>query len=331
MSYTLDAEYINKISHRLENFKWKTSSLSNCKCPLCGEGSSKKKKRGYFYVRGDKFNYQCHNCSASMSFQNFLKDFDAEEYRQYIIEKLKESGTYKPKAFKSVPIPCQTVSTFGTKYGMIHVSQLEYDHPARVYTRNRKIPTNDVYYTEKFFSWGSQQFPEKFKETILDHPRLIFPAYDAFRNIIGYSCRSINGEEPKYYTLKMVDDFVFGLNRIDQTKPVYVVEGGIDSLFIQNCVAACTSALHTVRGLGADCERILVPDNQPRNAEIVKLIGKFIDLGHKVVIWPATITGKDINDLILDGYSQTMIMEIINNNTYQGPVAKVKYNQWRKV
>ena len=37
-------------------------------------------------------------------------------------------------------------------------------------------------------------------------------------------------------------DKIFGLNRIDKSKPIYVVEGPIDSLFLDNCVAVAGSS-----------------------------------------------------------------------------------------
>lgn len=327
MSYILDSEYINKISYRLDKFRWKSSKLANFRCPICGDSAKKKNiKRGYFLLKNDRFHMYCHNCGANMSFQDFIKDIDPDIHRQYIIDKLKGENLYKTPE-KKLPQPSKI---FGSKYGMQHVSELDYQHPARVYLRNRQIPSNEVYLVENFFAWGSIQFPEKFSETVIDHPRLIFPAYDENRNIIGYTCRSINGEIPKYYQLKLVDDFVFGLNRIDRSKPVYVVEGAIDSLFLPNCVASCNSALHTVKCID-DCKKILIPDNDKRNPEIVKTVGKFIDLNFDVVIWPDSVKEKDINDMILSGYSIDTIMGIINNNTFRGIVAKMKYNNWRKV
>jgi hypothetical protein len=327
MSYIIDSEYINKISYKLDKFKWKSPKLANFRCPICGDSAKKKNIcRGFFHLKNDSFFMYCHNCGANMSLHNYLKENDPEVYRQYVIDKLKGENLYKP----SKKIPTNTINKFGSKYGMQHISELDYTHPARVYLRNRQIPSNDAYFVENFFTWGSKQFPEKFKETIIDHPRIIFPAYDMDRNIIGYTCRSINGEIPKYYQLKMMDDFVFGLNRIDTSKPVYVVEGAIDSLFIPNCVATCNSALHMVRGLD-ECKKILIPDNDNRNPQIVQQVGKFIDLNFEVVIWPDSFAYKDINDAIVAGYSISYIMDIINNNTYKGLVAKMMYKNWRKV
>jgi hypothetical protein len=74
-----------------------------------------------------------------------------------------------------------------------------------------------------------------------------------------------------------------------------------------------------------------VPDNQNRNKEIVKLIGKFIDEDFMVVLWPEHVKEKDINDMILAGYSRDKILEIINSNTFQGLEAKIRFNNWRKV
>lgn len=328
MSQHIDYEFINKISYKLEKFSWKSNTLANFRCPICGDSQKKKNKcRGFFYIRGHQFNFMCHNCLASMSFQNFLKENEPELYKDYLIEKLKDSG--KPVK-QNVQKKRIEPSFYENKYDMVHVSELDTNHPARKYLKDRKIPTSYVYYVEHFFSWGSQNYPDKFKESAIDHPRIIFPAYDSNRMVIGHICRSIDGTEPKYYTLKLKQEFVFGLQRIDYKKPVYIVEGPIDSLFLPNCVAACSSALHRVPLL-EKCKKILIPDNQPRNKEIVKLLGKFIDEGNYVVIWPENVEYKDINEMIQNGYSSEQILDIINKNTYSGVEAIIRYNQWRKI
>ena len=78
----IDIKFLQFISFRLENFKKKNDLLWNCRCPICGDGSRKKKARGYFFSGTGKnyLQYKCHNCGVSRRFDTFLKDFDPTQY-----------------------------------------------------------------------------------------------------------------------------------------------------------------------------------------------------------------------------------------------------------
>ena len=121
-------------------------------------------------------------------------------------------------------------------------------------------------------------------------------------------------------------DKIFGLNRIDKNKPLFAVEGPIDSLFLDNCIAVA----------GADFNKLpldytIIFDNERRNKELLKQIDKTIDRGYKVVLWPDNLKEKDINDMILSGKTKQEIKLTIEENTYQGNMAKMRLTTWRKV
>ena len=119
---------------------------------------------------------------------------------------------------------------------------------------------------------------------------------------------------------------IYGLEKIDETKPIFIVEGPFDSTFVENSVAMCGSDID-IRTLGWS-NYIWVYDNEPRNGEIVNRISKTIDRGEQVVIWPSGIEDKDINDMILSGHD---IMSILKSNIYSNLEAKIKFNNWKKV
>ena len=119
---------------------------------------------------------------------------------------------------------------------------------------------------------------------------------------------------------------IYGLDKIDETKPIYITEGPFDSTFVENSVAMCGSDLDT-RSFGWS-NYIWVFDNEPRNREIVKRISNTINKGDQVIIWPTQINEKDDNDMALAGHD---IMSILKSNTYSGLEAKVKFNNWKKV
>lgn len=97
-------------------------------------------------------------------------------------------------------------------------------------------------------------------------------------------------------------------------------------MFLDNCVAVG----------GADFSRLpventtIIFDNERRNVEILKQIEKTIDLGYNVVLWPDDVKEKDINDMILSGLSKNEVQSIINKNSYQGNMAKIRFATWRR-
>ena len=121
---------------------------------------------------------------------------------------------------------------------------------------------------------------------------------------------------------------IYGIDRIDDKKDIYVVEGPFDSLFVENCIAVAQSDLRVSQYKE---KSILIPDNEPRNKELCKQIKKFIDNNYRIVLWPSAIKEKDINEMILSGKTKKEIKTIIDNNTYQGTKALMQFSMWRKV
>jgi hypothetical protein len=152
--------------------------------------------------------------------------------------------------------------------------------------------------------------------------------YDTQNNLIGFQGRALGSSPNKYITVMLSDESpkLYGLDQIDFTKPIYIVEGPFDSTFIQNSVAMCGSDVD-IRSFGWS-DYIWVFDNEPRNREIVNRISKTIERGDKVVIWPTNIQHKDINDCVIAGLN---VMDVLKSNTHSGLEAKVKFNEWKKV
>ena len=119
---------------------------------------------------------------------------------------------------------------------------------------------------------------------------------------------------------------IYGLDKIDEKKPIYITEGPFDSTFVENSVAMCGSDLDI--GSFGWSDYIWVFDNEPRNREIVNRISKTIDRGDKIVIWPSTVTEKDVNDMTMSGHN---VMNLLESNTYSGLKAKIKFNNWKKI
>jgi hypothetical protein len=72
-------------------------------------------------------------------------------------------------------------------------------------------------------------------------------------------------------------------------------------------------------------------DNEPRNKEIVAKMEHAIDNHYNVVIWPEFMTDKDINDMVLNGFSPDEIQDIVNKNTFINLRAKMEFVNWKKI
>jgi len=152
--------------------------------------------------------------------------------------------------------------------------------------------------------------------------------YDTDRNLIGFQGRSLGPNSVKYITIMIDEDApkIYGLDQIDNEKPIYIIEGPFDATLVENAVAMCGSDVDI--GSFGWSDYIYVYDNEPRNREIVNRISKTIDRGDKVIIWPTSLEEKDVNDMILGGHQ---VMNMLKSNTYSGLKAKIKFNNWKKI
>jgi len=321
----IDSKYIGLVSSRLEKFKRVKADLYNFRCPICGDSKKHKNKaRGYLYQVKTNTNFKCHNCGASLSFNNFLKQIDTNLHKQYVMEKFKEGHAggrnfvvEEPKFEFNKPV-------FKKKLDLPKASEVKI---AKEYLEKRKLDATKFYFAAKFKEWTNTQ-KQTFDTIGRDESRIIIPMYDEDKILIGFQGRSLGPNSVKYITVMINEDApkIYGLDQIDNEKPIYIIEGPFDATLVQNGVAMCGSDLD-IRSFGWS-DYIYVYDNEPRNREIVNRIAKTIDRGDKVVIWPTSIVEKDINDMVLGGQN---IMDMLKSNTYSGLKAKIKFNNWKKV
>jgi hypothetical protein len=292
------------------------------------------KTRGYFYRRKSDLFFQCHNCGTSLAMGNFLKTVDPSLYREYQLERYKNESTgnvAKPDFSLAKIKPTFSKS----QINLPSIASLSEDHAAKQYLVNRKIPRdrlNDIYYANDFKTFVLELLPD-YEKTLYNEQRIIFPFYDEKKNLLGFQGRAVGDSKIKYITVKLSDDNkkIFGLDRIDFSKKIYVVEGPIDSMFLQNSVATMDASLYNITLLLGNHDYVFIHDNEPRNSAIVKQTAKTISHGKNIFIWPQDIVAKDINDWIMTGTTSSEIQSIIDKNTFEGLRAKLEFERWRKV
>jgi len=339
----LEQKYVNLLSNRLPRFTKKGNDLWNFRCHICGDSQKNKlKARGYLFAQNGEYFYRCHNCSASLNFKQFLNSLDpimADEFsKEKFMEKTGLVATAKPVE-KDIG---KFIQPKFIKYTALNtlkkVSQLDPAHPVKRYVVSRKIPSTmhfKLFYAPKFKTFVNTLIPDKFdtdKDDFVDEPRLIIPFVDQNQQLIGFQGRNFSKDGIRYITI-MLDSTkpkVYGLEGVDFNEKFYVFEGPIDSMFIKNSIAMAGSSLDRLLDKHKS-NAVIVFDNEPRNVEIVKTIEKYIQLGYNVVIWPSHIQQKDINDMVLAGVQPVDLKLIIDNNTFRGLTALVKFNEWKKV
>jgi hypothetical protein len=349
MALYIDAKYVRMVSSRLRNFKQKNTNLWNFSCPYCGDSKTNLlKARGYVFAKGNDLFYRCHNCGVGTNAANFIKHVDPSLHGEYVLEKYRtgtagSSNTYHRKS-GSTP----RIITNPPKFGHIKkrnifehgtwLNDLPSGHFCLTYAENRLIPEehyDKLLFTSNYKAFCDALIPNHDKNLVED-ARLVIPYFNYQNELIAVSGRALETSDRtlRYVTLRTNDSdnkLVYGMDRVNLKERVYLVEGPLDSLFLKNCVASGDANLSlTVKNIQAE-KITLVFDNEPRNKEVCKLIENAIKSNHNVVIWPDNIEGKDINEMVLNGFSTGEIQEIIDSNTFYGLEAIAKFTFWKKL
>lgn len=310
---------------------------------MCGD--SKKnltKARGYAFAKGNDYFYRCHNCGVSTNLNNLIKHVDPSLHKEYVLENYKTGNSNN--AITAAEILHITPPKFGkvakekTFEHAEWLDKLPEEHYAIKYASKRNIPTK--FYDKLLFTSQYQKFiksiiPDCDKQ-VLDDARLVIPFYNEYNELIAVSGRALETSDKtlRYVTIRTNDSqnkLIYGMDRVNLSEKVYLVEGPIDSLFLNNCLASGDANLAlTAKDISAD-EIVLIFDNEPRNKEIVKMMQNAIKLNHDIVIWPSNTEGKDINEMVTLGKTQEEIQEIISSSTFRGIQAQLKFNMWKKV
>ena len=201
----------------------------NLRCNICGDSAkSKHKRRGHFLDYKDKYRFKCFNCGISILATTWLKKYYPEYYQQYIQELLMMNNTDEPKAKKTKAKKkneSKDMKFFKSIRTDIPLSRLAYK-----VCKSRKLPLNVF---KKWYVATDGRYRD----------RLIIPIYDNKNKIVYWQGRALKDQDPKYLNCyRSTDDAILAqLSCVDVTRPIIIVEGYIDSLFIKNSVATMST------------------------------------------------------------------------------------------
>ena len=269
------------------------SDVSIGACPFCGSAES------FQYKTAKGLMFLCHDCQRNVPTSS--------------LPEKKLEVTHSLVSFNSLLKLCTKLTDLGPDRYAVH------------YAKSRHIPRkhwDKLYFTERF-----QEIAKTVGKEVGNGPRLVIPFFDKEGNMFAMQGRALDDDKIRYITLVFdkQQELLYGTDRVDLEKPFVVVEGPIDSLFLENAIATA--------GVGNVSDKYLPNaticlDNEPRNKDIVRIAKKNLERGFKVVIWSDGNHFKDINDMVLNGVD---VVSEISGHTFQGMQGLLKLNSWKKV
>jgi hypothetical protein len=199
----------------------------NFRCNICGDGiKDKKKKSGWILEWKNDIWYKCFNSPCvSMKGKYWLKKYFPYYYQMYINEILQYNQPIKEIKVEVKKEPVKKDNVCLDKFIPILKGKDKIFEDALDYCIKRKIP-EEVY--EKWYV----ALKGKYKD------RLIIPFYNKNYKIYFWQGRALYENELKYLNkLGSKEDIIYGIDNININKPVIILEGVIDSLFIDNAIS----------------------------------------------------------------------------------------------
>ena len=333
-----------KCSSQIDNDVW------NFRCPVCGDSDKDPNKaRGYIYQQSQDLFYKCHNCGHSCYFNKLLKEYDPVMHRRYLTELFKhqrhpakqkeekEEEKLKHRPNKRIKERLSQAS-ITKKFRHVGIIPAVESDVAIDYMKGRCIREEDfekVYFVENYLDAVKLlkgETPDN-KYHNLEQAAIAFLLYDEQGRFSGIQFRAIDKQNKKRFHIhKMRSSAVklfFGNQYLKPNKaPRYVLEGAIDSLFLESAVATLGSDL--LCPFDSD-DTIYVLDFDNRNKQIVKKYQKLLEYGKKVCIPDLKYSHMDINDFILRGYTSSQIETILEDNAVSGLIGMLRLNEWRRI
>lgn len=335
MSYVDEqfAEIAMQRQPRFKRFSGSTFKL-NCRCKICGD-SAKDEFMARFYARAvdDTVMVKCFNCDYSNSIAGYIKNEEPDLYRDYLLEKRK-SNFEIPVSKKEEPEPEKKVIDF-IPYS-VRLDTVDKGSKLIQYIQKRKIPNNvydKIYFTKEWQKLVNHINKDTYKYP-KDEMRLVIPIFNSEGEIESLQGRALQKDaKAKYMTIKAYEDAtkIYGLERVDKDKPVIILEGPLDSLFLPNAIAI-TGGSMDINSVPFKGNRIWAMDNEPRHPDTKNRVLKLLEASESVVCWDNIgYEGKDINELIINGADKDYVLNYIFDNSVSGLMGKLRISKYFKI
>lgn len=310
-------------------------------CPICREGSSWLKKQRCYYIPKNN-NIFCHNCGWSSTPFSWVKKVSGNTDID-IIQEVKQSDNIESvKIVTSTPRKINVNELPDDSINLFDLQQVEYYKGNEIveqclsFIKKRKI---DIAINKPLSLYVSLKDP-------VHKNRLIIPFYNELGKIEFYQTRTVISEptkKPKYISKINGEKTLFGINKVvTDCNNVFVFEGPINAMFIQNGVAVAgiqkgNQQFTERQGEQLDkClkwyNRIWVLDSQwVDNTSLVKT-EKLLNQGEKVFIWPEKYgkTFKDFNEMTVKYNLSSISQSFVLDNTFDSLTGLIKLSEIKK-
>jgi len=322
LSQSLVKNIFCEIIEKARIIKSGSNSMILCgRCPHCGDSQKhKKKSRLYCIEKNTHYTIYCHNCEYSTNFEGLLAEHFPEKY-----------NSIKNDMFDIVKNRICNPS-FETPIHKINIirENKKYDDFLKEYYKNNCLkltePT-DNQNMEKYRNYALKKMKDRLisdfflNQMYACHKgdycwRVIIPFVDGNGLHYNFQARDIHPKPNEYrrdrkYLFALFENFefpdekIYGWYQISKNRPVYICEGIIDSMFINNAISLCNC---NVSGAKSDFirseidseNRIWCIDSPYHDKTGYEKIIKLLEMDETCVILPKHINNnpiKDINDL----------------------------------
>lgn len=322
--------FVSRLGVYLRNFKQKKPRLWEFSHSCEKETRGRYRARAYVYQYKDtpNLNFRCHHCGSATSLANLIKDTSSSLYGEYRLEAYKDFE--QPVAAPVAVVKQETVDA--NLAGLVNVTSLPASSSVRKFLERRKIPANKyklLYVAPHFYKWA-KQYNSAFNGVLDESPRLVLPYFDMDKKVVGFTARTFNPAiEPRYIHMRIDKNaaFIYGLERLDMSKTIYVTEGHIDSLFLDNAIAVGGAHYDGEFIQSIKDRAVIIPDQDwKRNPQVAKQLKKVILNGFSVAFLPNTIKGKDLNDMVKAGMNIQDLKSTIDSHTTSGLAAQLEFS-----
>jgi hypothetical protein len=308
--------------------------LFNCRCVFCGDSQKNKlKARGYIFEHKGSLIWKCHNCDIGANFGKLLDFVDPGLSKEYRLESYRDRDALSGADDRFIipreeaPRPRIILDEM-----LPRLDELPSNHRAVQYVSSRMIPEErfkDLYYARDMKV--IEALNPAYEGRLSSDERIIIPYRGEDGALSGVSGRAMGHSALRYVTVRITDaPLIYGLDRVVRGKTIYVVEGPIDSMFLDNSIAGggtdFARALQSIPGENV----VLIFDNQPRNKQVVMRVEALAARGYSMVIWNSSWIWKDINDAFMKGMSKSEVELALNKSTFKGLALRLAIRDWKK-
>jgi hypothetical protein len=329
-----------------------TSGKHATRCPVCGDSARRDDIKRMYLLDDNGWFVYCHNCGYSSSLYFFVRDFYPEHFDRFKSDCVSYNVLMNPIArpdtkkedevdrFKKLVQKRRKKKKKiikGDEKTPVEKYLDKYCYPLlrdQGVSCQKKINRQRKYFLERGIA------PDIVDSLYYCHSdrykdRVIIPFFDKNKRIYYFQARStMDHQQPKYLNWRDENDDEseskpeYNEHHVNKNEEVYIVEGLLDSLFVDNSVSTLGVSMSKEK-IEYYCNkypnRVFCMDNDESGWEkTFQLLKK----NYKCLIFPSHFKHiKDLNDLAIEIGTRDLT-EFVEKNSFQGVLGVAKMKQY---